>query len=80
MGYVSPSAAASFGFVVETIIRVGGKNHVTGAIFYDIIEVGGFLVEYMVGRSVDELGGSSLLNTKRIEANADIFVNCASIV
>ena len=77
---MSPRAAASFGFVVEPSIGVSSKNHVTHAIVYAVIGVGGYVIKELVGYSVGELSDSILLATNITEANKEIFVNCASIV
>ena len=77
---MSPSAAARFYFVVETIIGVSNENHVTHAIGDVFIGVGGYVVKDLVGRSVGKIGGSRLLANKRADTNDELVVDYSFIV
>ena len=78
--YVGASSTASFGIIVESSIRVGGKNNAADAVGDDVARVSDDVIKELIVYGVGDLGGSRLLADKGTGANAELFINHTPIV
>ncbi len=77
---VSASAAAAFGFIVETSIGVGAEYHVTAAICGAIVRVGGEVVKKLVDSFGSGFSGSGLLGAQGAESGKKLVVDSSCVV